>query len=87
MDSAALSAFVEEVLPEVKALRRELHQIPELAGEEVKTAERIRAALAETAVELKAPFLKTDVVGMLQGTDGGRNVTLRADMDALPLEE
>lgn len=82
-----LKEAVKKVCPEVLGLRHQLHQFPELAGEEHQTAALIRNTLAGSRIQLLKPFLKTDVVGLLQGRKPGRNVTLRADMDALPLLE
>ncbi|MCF6175630.1 MAG: M20 family metallopeptidase [Victivallaceae bacterium] len=79
---------VEAILPEIMAIRHRIHRKPELAGEEFATAELIRETLKDSEIELLSPFLDTDVVGILQGAAGeGGNVTLRADMDALPLSE
>lgn len=82
-----LKAMVERVCPEVIRIRHRLHQNPELAGEEYQTAALIRKTLAGTRIQLLRPYLKTDVVGILKGRKPGRNITLRADMDALPLLE
>ncbi len=68
-------------------LRHQLHRNPELAGQEHQTAALIRKTLAATRIRTLKPFLKTDVVGILKGRKPGRNVTLRADIDALPLME
>ncbi len=79
---------VEAILPEIVNLRHQIHRNPELAGEEFKTAQLVRDNLKATSVDLLPPFLGTDVVGLLTGECGnGGNVTLRADMDALPLSE
>ena len=78
---------VEAVLPDVLRLRHDLHQHPELALEERRTASIIRKVLDERGIRVLDPLLGTDVVGMLAGARPGRNVTLRADMDALPLLE
>ncbi len=83
---AELERKIAEILPQVKEFRHALHQIPELAGREFKTAERIRDALAPLGLEVRKPYLKTDVTAIL---NAGRpkNLTLRADIDALPVEE
>jgi hippurate hydrolase len=79
---------VEAVLPEIKAIRHRIHRKPELAGQEFATAALIRETLKASTIELLPPFLDTDVVGILHGMAGeGGNVTLRADIDALPLTE
>jgi amidohydrolase len=85
-----LSEIVEEVLPEITSFRRSLHQIPEVKFEEKKTAEAIRRMVENVeGLEPRAPLIGTDVVAVLQGgaDGGGKNVTLRADIDALPLAE
>jgi len=77
-----------DILPGIADFRRRLHRIPELAGEERETARLIRERLAPLGLEVLPPFLGTDVVAILNGGRGpGRNVTLRADIDALLIEE
>ncbi len=87
MDQSSLCKIVDSILPDAIAMRHQIHKNPELAGQEFKTSSLIRESLASTAIELQRPFLQTDVVGILQGSSMGKNVTLRADMDALPLCE
>lgn len=70
------------------ALREKLHRIPELAGCEVKTCRTIREALADIpGVRVLPPFLETDTVAFIDGNAPGKNVTLRADIDALAVPE
>ena len=70
------------------ALRRKLHRWPELAGCEERTCRTIREALAEIpGVRVLPPFLRTDTVALIDGAAPGRNVTLRADIDGLPVAE
>jgi len=78
---------VRAIVPAIVEIRHRLHRNPELADQEHATAALVRKALRATAARLLPPFLGTDVVGLLQGATRGRNVTLRADMDALPLAE
>ena len=86
---------IATVLPEVRALRHALHRIPELAGEEHETAALLRERLAPLPVTVLPPFLGTDVVGFVGDVACGErgrppsspNVTLRADIDALPMAE
>ncbi len=82
-----IEKLVDSILPDIVAIRREIHRRPELAGEEVGTAALIREKLGCTDIKLQIPYLQTDVVGMLHGKGEGPNVTLRADIDALPLDE
>ena len=75
------------MLPELIRLRHEFHQIPEIAGKEVKTAAKIRQELAKLPLEIREPLIGTDVVAVLDTGRPGRNILLRADMDALPIAE
>ena len=81
-----LNEKIAAVLPEVREFRHSLHRIPEIAGREFKTAERIREALAQLGLEVRKPYLKTDVTAILNAGKP-KNLTLRADIDALPVEE
>jgi amidohydrolase len=69
------------------ALRRELHQIPELAFEETLTAELIASRLRALGLEVQQGIGGTGVLGWLEGTKPGKTLMLRADMDALPIQE
>lgn len=76
-----------EILPGIIEFRHALHRIPEMAGAEFETARTIRERLAGLDLEVLPPFLGTDVVAILHGRGPGRNVTLRADIDALRVHE
>jgi amidohydrolase len=82
-----LTDAVDRTLPEIVRIRHIIHQNPEMAREEYETAELIRKILAPVDVHLLEPFLETDVVAIMEGKARGKNVTLRADMDALPIQE
>ncbi len=73
---------------ELTALRRDLHAHPELGFEEVRTAGIVAGLLESYGCTVHRGVGGTGVVGILQGrTDNGRRIGLRADMDALPIEE
>jgi amidohydrolase len=78
---------IHSLLPDIIDIRHVLHAQPELSLKEYRTSEYIRARLAKLDVELLPPFLSTDVVALLGGYKQGNNVTLRADIDALPIIE
>jgi amidohydrolase len=78
---------VEKILPKILAVRHHLHAHPELALQEFSTSAYIRSQLEAQEIHALDPFLETDVVALVAGTETGRNVTLRADLDALPLQE
>jgi hippurate hydrolase len=78
---------IDALLPEIIEIRQELHAHPELSLKEYRTSDFIRSRLEKLDVEILPPFLSTDVVALLGGTNHGNNVTLRADIDALPMIE
>lgn len=72
----------------VVALRRTLHRHPELSGEEHETARRVAERLRELGVgAVQTGVNGTGVVATLEGERPGPTVLLRADMDALPIQE
>lgn len=72
---------------EIQSLRRTIHAHPELRYEETQTAELVASKLAEWGIEVHRGLGKTGVVGVLKRGNGTRAVGLRADMDALPIQE
>ncbi len=76
-----------DLLPWMIDIRRDLHQHPELGLEEHRTSARIQSLLTEMGVEFRAGLGGTGVLGLIRGESGGKVVALRADMDALPLED
>lgn len=73
--------------PEIIKTRREIHQRPELAYHEEATAKLVADRLDALGMEVKRRVGGTGVLGILNGPKTGRVVALRADMDALPLDE
>jgi amidohydrolase len=74
----------------IAAVRRDIHAHPELCFEEVRTAEVVAAKLTEWGIPVHRGMGTTGVVGIVHGRDGGacgRAIGLRADMDALPMQE
>lgn len=82
-----IQTAAEEILPWLIEIRRDLHQHPELGLEEHRTAERISQTLDELGIEHQRGIAQTGVVGVLPGDPDGPVVALRADMDALPIQE
>jgi hippurate hydrolase len=72
---------------ELKLIRRSIHANPELAYEETQTAELVARKLEEWGIPVIRGLGKTGVVGVIQNGSSSRAVGLRADMDALPLQE
>lgn len=82
---AELLAAAAGLKPWLSGIRRHLHRCPELGLEERDTATAIEGWLQELGVETHRQG--TAVVGLLRGAGPGRTVALRADMDALPIQE
>ncbi|HEY0884028.1 MAG TPA: M20 aminoacylase family protein [Ramlibacter sp.] len=83
-------SHIAQFVPELTALRRDLHAHPELGFEERYTSRRVQTALEVCGVdEIHAGIGRTGVVGVIRGrsTGSGRLMGLRADMDALTMTE
>jgi len=72
---------------ELTAFRRDIHAHPELGFDESRTAERVAQALESYGIEVHRGVGKTGVVGVLKAGSSKRSIGLRADMDALPIQE
>ncbi len=72
---------------EMTAIRRDLHQHPELGFEEVRTSGIVAGKLRGWGIEVTTGIAGTGVVGVVAGNRPGRRIGLRADMDALPIHE
>lgn len=77
----------ESLRDEVIARRRDLHQHPEIAFEEYRTAAIVAEELGKLGLEVQTGVGKTGVVAVLDGVSEGPTVLVRADMDALPVYE
>src|SRR6195952_2375692 len=79
-----IDAFADELT----AIRRDLHAHPEIGFEEVRTSGIVADKLKQWGIEVHRGLGTTGVVGVLKGKgNSGRRIGLRADMDALPMEE
>jgi amidohydrolase len=84
----ATAALIDAVEPRVVAWRRHIHENAELSYQEEKTAAYVADALrAMPGIEVKTGIAKTGVKAVLRGGKPGPVIALRADMDALPVEE
>ena len=80
--------MVDEVLEkEIINFRRDLHEYPEVSGEEVETSKKIQAKLKEYGIPFQTGYARTGVLGIIKGDKPGKTVALRADIDALPIDE
>ncbi|MDR3590412.1 MAG: amidohydrolase [Negativicutes bacterium] len=81
-----LNSIVRQHHAEVVALRRHFRTYPEVAGEEVKTQQKIIAELQALGLEPR-PAAGTGVIAEIRGALPGRTVAIRADIDALPVPD
>ena len=85
--NARILAATAATQPNVVRWRRDIHQHPELSEQEVRTAKIAADHLRALGFEVRTGIAKTGVLGILRGGKPGATVALRADMDALPVEE
>ncbi len=78
---------LEEIFPELVQIRRDFHMHPELGYEEVETPKRVAKYLGELGLEVRTQVGGRGVVGRLTGGRPGKTVALRADFDALPIQD
>src|SRR5579863_4063502 len=93
-DDDRLKSDIDELVPDLIAMRRDLHEHPELAYEEVRTSGIVAQRLKSLGMEVQTGVAKTGVVGLLRGEAGDsenskliKTIAIRADMDALPIHE
>src|SRR5690349_10134148 len=77
---------LDRLLPDIEALYKDVHLHPELSMQETRTSELAAAQLKAAGYEVTTGVGRTGVVGLLRNGKGP-TVMLRADMDALPIEE
>ena len=80
---------IEKISEDLTSIYKDLHQHPELGFEEVRTSKIVKQKLSEFGVdELHSEIGKTGVVAIINGKNNdGKSIGVRADMDALPIEE
>lgn len=84
---ADITFMTQDLTQELIALRREFHAHPEGGFQERWSAERIAGYLLGLGLHVRERVAETGVTALLRGAENGKTLLLRADMDALPLEE
>jgi len=82
-----LSSSITNAMPELVAIRHDLHAHPELGLEERRTSAFIAKHLESLGYEVTTGLAQTGVVGTLRNGTSGRSIGIRADIDALPILE
>lgn len=85
--SDAVRDRIKKVLPEAIELRHQLHGSPETKFEEHQTMARVRGFLSDGKMEILDPIIGTDTVSLLRGDKPGPTVLLRAEIDALSVND
>ena len=78
---------VQQIAENIITMRREIHKHPELSFKEFRTAKLVAEKLKSLGILVKEGVGKTGVVGDIKGDLDGPTIALRADMDALPIQE
>lgn len=87
-EPASVTRLAEQAAPQVVAWRRDLHAHPELSNREQRTAETVAGILREIGItEIQTGVAHHGVVALIRGSRSTPVVALRADMDALPVQE
>lgn len=84
---ADLHDSIEAIAPQFVAIRRQIHAHPELAFEERRTSDLVAEQLSAWGYAVHRGLGTTGVVGQLKKGTGGKALGIRADMDALPIQE
>lgn len=87
MVSDPIRSKIADLQEELVAVRHDFHMHPELGFEEVRTARIVAEKLRSWGLSPTEGVARTGVVCLIEGTASGRTIALRADMDALPIEE
>ncbi|VWX38229.1 N-acetyl amino acid acetylase, promiscuous activity [Exiguobacterium oxidotolerans] len=83
----SIASRIEQLFPEMVERRRYLHQHPELSFHEVETPNYIASRLEELGIEVRRNVGGRGIVGTIRGGKPGKTVALRADFDALPIQD
>ena len=84
---AEIRAAADALTPALVETRRDIHRHPELGNREFRTGKLVAERLQALGLEVHHPVAKTGVVGILKGGRPGAVVAVRADLDALPIQE
>jgi amidohydrolase len=87
IDQASIRLAIRTLLPQLVTWRRQLHQHPELGFREHLTAQFITEKLNDWGIDYQTGIAQTGTVAIIRGERPGKTLAIRADMDALPIQE
>lgn len=87
LDLTKVQHYIQEIEAELIEVRRDLHMHPELGYEEIRTGKIIGDRLEGLGLDVQRGLAKTGIVATLKGDKAGSTIALRADMDALSMED
>lgn len=87
MQKEQILEMARQLDPKLREIWQDLHRHPELGFEEVYTAQKVAEVLRGLEIEVRDQIGGTGVIGIIRGAHPGKTLLLRADMDALPIQE
>ena len=88
LQKAKIQQLAKDYFDTILAVRRQIHQYPELSFKEYKTSEFIQQQLSNAGIDYSSGYVKTGIVAIIKGQNPEKKtILLRADMDALPIVE
>lgn len=82
-----IDSLIQKNLEKIIEIRRSIHENPELGMKEFKTSQKVAKELEKLGLNVSTNVGGTGVLGLLEGNISGKTLLLRADMDALPMDE
>lgn len=82
-----IKILADNIFSELVEIRRHIHKYPELSFSEIETAKYVKSKLKKYNINFDDSFGKNAVIGIIEGQTSGETVALRADMDALAIQE
>ncbi len=87
IDTKQIRPAISNLQPQLVEWRRRFHQYPELGFEEILTADFVAQKLSEWGIKHQTQVAKTGIVATIESNHPGKVLGIRADMDALPIQE